>query len=474
MYRIIFFTFFISQAYGFDAILIGGGGEPDGPTTIFDNTISKLASAQNQLKLNLEVSFDGKHSDTQSKIANELKVSNRPFTAKNYNDLIDSYVSKLKNNHYQAGDQLLLFIENHGAQQEAGQLTHNISIDGQTIQSFDKSDKKSSVSLDKLKELTDLAKSKNIKLGIVDFSCHAGSTLALANENTCVISASGPKHFANGSFSSTFMDELKPGRSLEDVFLATRAEDIVPAFPMISTRAGKFANDQLYELLNPFLNFKSTQNGLVIDKISKYLQEVTEKNLRCQYENNFNRMILELEKLQEQTGTIVSKFGNSQNLLEELKIYKHMQAQYLDRLEKLNLPLLKTKVAIEFKSGKKDKKGREILEKEDISYSDALNLYGDSNITYLTETLKNSHPPDQAIVSSINKHIQIKALREKIKKEHPEFKKIDEVKDSFPFLDKEMWTRSLHIGEITNKLYEKVYANASTDNSREICKDFKF
>lgn len=179
-------------------LIIGGGGEPNKETTIFDMNLEKVASFQEKSGYKTTISFNGGHVDTEKIVNSNFKgeVSNRgAFTGENYDQIISETIKKLENGQIPANDKILLYINTHGAEKESNELTHKISVTGGNVQNFNTLAGSKTVSLDRLKELADLAERKNVKLGILDMSCHSGSSMALANSKTCVISAAGPNHY---------------------------------------------------------------------------------------------------------------------------------------------------------------------------------------------------------------------------------------------------------------------------------------
>ena len=105
---------------------------------------------------------------------------------------------------------VIIVIDTHGADKEDNQseISHHVAVNSRDLKQTE------TISLDELKVLTQLAKEKGIKLGIIDFSCHSGHTISLANDNTCIISATGPKHYGFSSFSDNFLSEMKNGGNL--------------------------------------------------------------------------------------------------------------------------------------------------------------------------------------------------------------------------------------------------------------------
>src|SRR5690606_31490044 len=104
--------------------------------------------------------------------------------------------------------------------------THQISAGGRATNLLSLAGG-SRVNLDRLENLARMAQEKNIKLAILDFSCHSGASLSLANSSTCVIAATGPHSFAYGgassaTFSNAFVNRMAPGKNLEEIYLEAR------------------------------------------------------------------------------------------------------------------------------------------------------------------------------------------------------------------------------------------------------------
>ncbi|MES2525689.1 MAG: hypothetical protein V4598_01325 [Bdellovibrionota bacterium] len=258
---------------------LGGGGEPQGSKTIFDQDVKRFGNFVERMPgANVTVSFNGGHSGTEGKLAENFPASpNTPFTATNFEALVSRYESDIQAGRINSADQLMLYIDTHGAEQSpGGQTTHNIATTGGSIANFDNLAGARSVSLDRLRNLTTLAEARGIRLAIIDVSCHSGASQSLANSKTCVISATGPRHYGfagSGTFSSNFINRMRPGRNLNDIFHSVRDDSADTDFPMISSPAGKDVQDQIYPLLTRFLydyerNSPSKLRGDIINSIS--------------------------------------------------------------------------------------------------------------------------------------------------------------------------------------------------------------
>jgi hypothetical protein len=329
-------------------VLFGGGGEPKNiNNTIFDNTLTEMDNYLSKNKWNSSVAFNGGHSQTEAMLTMKFSdaTNKTTFTPSNYNTLIKMYETQIKNGELKSGDQLMIMIDSHGAEKPAGDqgLTHQIAIgQGASTTNLNDLSGSSTVSLDSLKNLTNLAKEKGIKLAILDFSCHSGNTLPLANENTCVISSTGTKHFGYNTFSENFIKKMKSGKSLEDVFLATRKDTTDNSFPMISSDEGKAINQDFYPTITPYLYYYEKEQRL--DKMTDYLLSASTNAGICQRKNQFDSLLNQLENLR---AVNMLNANKSMPEIERIKAlisdYKEKQDQYIDLVRNWGAPELSRK-----------------------------------------------------------------------------------------------------------------------------------
>lgn len=278
-------------------LLLGGGGEPRGKTTIFDEEIKKAGEFVKTSKdWKSEVAFNGGHEKTEEIIQGAFApkgASNIPFTEQAFRQLIERYKRKLQNGSLKEGDQLLVQISSHGAMAKGQELSHGVAVKGPPPKNLERLGGSKQVSLDALKELADLAKQKKVKLAVLDFSCHSGSSLSLANEDVCVISNTGPNHFSwagrDNTFQARFAQNMSEGKSLEDVFLEAMAAKEEPSFPMMSPPLAREIQDQAYSMLAPYLY--DARNEAVEGKLKGFLEAQTGENSCRQTRNNYQDLI---------------------------------------------------------------------------------------------------------------------------------------------------------------------------------------
>ncbi|MEA9356166.1 hypothetical protein SHI21_08135 [Bacteriovorax sp. PP10] len=331
-----------------DTILfIGGGGEPlSADETQFDGSLEGIGAfhSKNKNSYDAVVNFNGGHSKTEKKISKYFSGQEvvPDFTTTNYNKVVDDLIKKLSANPPQirAGEKLLVFINSHGSEKQA-EKTHSISTSRSAMTSMNAGGA-GMVSLDKLKELADLAEKKNVRLGIIDGSCHAGNSLALANSKTCVVAGSGPNHYSYSDFAEVYAKKMTKGRNLEDIFLETNDEVLGKGFPMISSPAGVAAQDELYPYLTPYMYYHDEYRGMALDKIDNYMKATSSPELVCVRENEYVKLeslvklIESMSKVAKAEGAL-SRSVDLSGLEKELADYKKTQDKYFQKLSQLDL-----------------------------------------------------------------------------------------------------------------------------------------
>ncbi len=284
-------------------LIMGGGGEPSGDITIFDSTIVKLGQNLQSSKWNYQVSFNGGHKTTEEILSNQFPKSSTPitnFSSDNYEKLISNYIEKINNDEIKSGDQLMIIVNSHGASAIEGELTHRIATSGAASKNFDTLAGASIVNLDDLQKIIKLTEQKGIKLGIIDLSCHSGTSLALKkaiepdSPNTCIITSTGPEHYSfagQSAFGENFVEELKPGENLQDIFLKARARSPFAEYPMISTEMNDKIVEAVYEGITPYLYY----NNLTYDKLTPYILNNSQEDQICKREEIFKNLISNID-----------------------------------------------------------------------------------------------------------------------------------------------------------------------------------
>lgn len=181
----------------------------------------------------------------------------------------------------------------------------------------------------------------------MDFSCHSGNTLALANDKTCVISAAGNDHFSYTGFASDFLKRMKPGASLEQIFLETRFNSPDTSYPMISTPAGQEINIKFYPKLSPYLNYDSDQLKATSRTLSDYIQ-MAATTQTCSTDDNLADVKKQLQNLK----TTVTAQNNPEAAAEIEKLatmvtdYKNKIDRKIEAIKALGAAQSKQKVTL--------------------------------------------------------------------------------------------------------------------------------
>ena len=284
---------------------LGGGGEPKASTTtMFDDNLKDLNTFSSENKnWNLELKFNGGHTATEALMSSGFQSASakKPFEKSSLKETIESYTREINSGKIKSGDQLLVMINSHGGAATDASKSHLITagaVEG-VLNTQTLAGATGVVNLDQLQDLITLANTKGIKLGIIDFSCHSGNSLKLANEKTCVISAAGPEHFSFTVFASDFTKNMKAGKSLEQIFLETRLSTADTSYPMISTAAGQEINAKLYPKLSPYLNYDADQLKAVSRKLSDYVQLAAGSPQLCNNDENLLALKRQLEELKQ-------------------------------------------------------------------------------------------------------------------------------------------------------------------------------
>ena len=341
---------------------IGGGGEPmDAPHTQFDLSLSNFSNfaRDNNNDYAITVNFNGGHHGTEDIIKNNFSASRvvENFSKENYNKMIEDYIDLLRNDKIPENGKILIFINSHGA--EASGNTHEISLARSAITNLNTGSKKGLVSLDALAKISELAEKKNVKLAIIDASCHSGSSLKLANSKTCVISGSAPNLYSYTDFAEIFASHMIKGRNLEDIFMTARNSADSKGFPMISTPEGLQVQEEIFSSLFPYLFFHDNYRGLELDKIDSYLKKEAATGNFCSRESNFLKLNSVLDMIENFTATQlffenkIEKTINLDDLRNSIKAYKDIQEDYIKKLSVLNSEQLKKVEPLDLGNGVK-------------------------------------------------------------------------------------------------------------------------
>lgn len=451
-------------------ILMGGGGEPEGDTTIFDLSVFELGKSLNKTNWGYDVIYNGGHEVSEEIIETFYPKGKSPakdFTAENYKKMIASYKLKIENNEIKSGDQLMIIINTHGGAKETGDLSHKIAVTGGAVTDTNTLAGSTTVSLDELQEIIQLTNKKGIKLGIIDMTCHSGATLALKEKapNTCIITSTGPDHFGfaeEDAFPEMFFRGLKPGLSLEEIFLKARLESSDRGYPMISTSENDNIVKEMYKSITPYLYFANPAG----DKLTPYLAANINEAKSCEREDEFKHLISQIDKLQ---STVNSKFElmNATKLKGLLTEYKKLQDELIISSKQFSSPPYNKIESFQPPGASKITKltWKEIL---DIQTTDLINQY---------ESMKSALPEeDKKMVQYLIDFIKIVDVKKKeILKENPQLEKAQ--KNQLKMNIKNGNKSVMLVKSITDQekmFYEKHYRLNQKPNPSDPCKSFKF
>ena len=453
-------------------LFLGGGGEPERKSdTIFDPSMYLLDDYLKANKWKNDISFNGGHKTSEAILKTRFKnaSSKTAFNKNNYNTLLENYIKDMKSGKLKSGEQLLVFIDTHGAAQKPNESTHNISIgSGNASADLNNLSSSDTISMDTLKNFVQVAKEKRIKLAIVDMSCHSGSTLALANDANCIITSTGPNQYAYSSFSEDFLKKMKKGKSLEDVFLEARKEESMAAYPMISTAAGLTINKTIYPKISPYLYYYNDikKNGKLYD----YIVDESSKNSQCLRDYQFKQLESTLENFN-RIGLLGISMKNLKvlKILDLLKEYKELQDKLIESSKKY--PLKELDNIVKFtdivKIGNTEMR-------TDMKYSWRNLLAIDCNkvIQSAELELKKTTDPDKRLelLSEISSHKKIKAKQEEFLTKNPTLRNYQQKLDNDLKDMGKSFMLANRIAEEERNIYDEMYKDLS--KSKNNCKDF--
>lgn len=225
--------------------LLGGGGEPAGNQTIFDEDVKIMSEFVKTSDWKSVALFDGGHKGTEDLVNSTFKNKSKEFSKKNMDELLNKLTQDIIKGKIKKNDQLLIAISNHGWPKELTEKSHSLSLT-----------KDEKYSMDKFSSLVKLADKKGIKLAFIDSSCYSGATQYFKNisSSLCAISVTGPDKLSQGSvmWKKIFTKTAQSGKNLEELYLDGVRTEFASNFPMISTKEGEIATGKLQEIITPY------------------------------------------------------------------------------------------------------------------------------------------------------------------------------------------------------------------------------
>ena len=476
-FLLIFYSAFASAKNKYFVIL-GGGGEPKGPTTIFDHSLKKIGEfTKTNPDYQVDISFNGGHTETERIIKEDFKnLSNQRFTEKSFEQIISKYENLIETGEIKAGDNLLLSFDTHGSVKYGE--THHISTVGETVSDLRNLGGRT-VSMDRLKKLTQLAEEKGVNLGIIDLSCYSGNTLRLANSKTCVISGAGPEHVGLAStsnlyFSNNIFRQLISSTNLEQAFLKARKERTGITYPMISSPQGQEVQKNLYAVLTPYIYFQSDETAhQFIDFISSDFLEGDQ----CRVNSGFETLNQFIKKYISDDTNFHLKMALFQ-LQYEVKKYYDFIDSIKKEMGKAGFGVMKKKLkfcdTIPANKELGTPEVTECIENYNLEMISNLNI-GPIYDYYRNQSQNMSlDPKDRARNLAIYScYKKMEGWRNYILKENPQFLLINDFwKKTYPFLTTQTRDKAKKIIEAEKEVYHLLYdqSNARATNP---CKNFE-
>lgn len=464
----------IASAADTSFIFMGGGGEPEGATTIFDESLGKMKPYFSSRTFKEgSVSFNGGHANTERLLSEAFpQHPNSSFTNESYESLIKKYIDDIKNGKYKSGDQILVYIDTHGAMKGKikgkDEISHSIATTGSAIRNYNHLSGSSVVTMDLLKDLATAAKDAKINLGIIDQSCHSGNSIDLSNEYTCVISSTGPMNYGYagpGTFSDNFVKNMKTGRSLEDVFLEARADASDAGYPMISSQESQSIYKDAYSLISPYLNFYYDTNA---DKLTNYFKENISDMAYCKREQQFKDLFKMLENVESvfsvQKKLFFMKWTEKTidltNLKDALKKYKESQDQMILINRKLSHPKFDQELEVEG---------------DHITLRDLLSTNYKGQIEDNNKLIERSNTSEARKTFLRNENARLERARNlKFQKanEYPELKNLIDTEDEFR---SQSYSNARAVADAEKHFYNSYYKELKKKNSEQAnpCRNFK-
>lgn len=466
--------------------IMGGGSEPSHlETTIFDDSVKNLGTFLNaNTAWRPTVTFNGGHTTTESLIANGIGkrgVANVPFTKEQFAATIEDYRRKIETNQIKSGDQLLVWIDTHGALQQPGEKSHSISAaDGSAAANLTTLEGAPLVNMDQMQGLIDLAAQKGVKLGIMDNSCHSGASLALSNPNTCIVTASGPNHFGYSNWGAIMGSNLRAGKSLEDVFLETLNERQDAAFPMISSPVGKEIQDELYPLATPF--FYSYSDNPNHNKLSAFLEGQVIKNQCDQADLSFQQLLTFSREVEAIVKPANKKGPNYEAFRNAVSEYQILLEQMRNDLQAMNVAELDSTMpapCAPFHGFYDNGTPAPVVESCRVSgwkVKEMLSMNWDDEITRISAQQASATAPQEKnwLGTQVEWFRKGKQQTAQMIAANPNLTKYLDYYKKLPELQNRTHTLSSRVSVATQKLYTDLYrAKSRTDTRPNPCKDFK-
>jgi hypothetical protein len=265
---------------------------------------------------------------------------------------------------------------------------------------------------------------------------------------------------------------MKPGKSLEDVFLETRKNTNDNSFPMISTPEGLSINKDIYPNITPYLYDYNKEAYL--DKMSDYLLSTASNEAYCARQFQYDSLQKQLENLKAISALNMSAYAPQINRIKNLiKNYKAKQDDYINFLRAMGAGELKRKETF---TGSFMLKNKEIKDEGNYTWKEIIEADFDSQIKTNAEyrDISKDSAAKARFAASVDMYTKARKKQQEILTRYPKIK-------SYQTLFKEQISAINGTTELSNEialeerdLYDNLYKNARDSNKSEnsACKDF--
>jgi hypothetical protein len=211
----------------------GGAGDLPGGKNIFVDDFVDLHRFAQKNNWQMEALFDGDQPKAKEKVAQALGGKNlSDFSSTSYNESLDEI--SMHKSKYKAGDKVIFVISTHG-NKESTEYGHGVACRGNI-----------SCDIGKLKKTIQELQAQGVQVALLDLSCYSGHSLKMADDKTCVVTASSSSDIGYNQTVSRFIAGMKTGKSLEEIFLESRQQQY--GLPQISSPAGRQTEEMIQHL----------------------------------------------------------------------------------------------------------------------------------------------------------------------------------------------------------------------------------
>jgi len=356
-YYLLLVFIFVATANAKTHFFIINGSEDDGSThNIFAAELSKMIGPLKKLDLGkMYVVMSLKQVD----LVNEVSQFTPNITAFNQENIL-SKISELESDLertddlkvFNPNDKLIIIISAHGVKNTSDAVNSQVEI-SHSILTHNQQGEKSFTSLDKLVKSVELAQRKQLKVALIDLSCHSGFSqklMTLFPQGLCLISSSS-SHLvsyqnAENSFAGLFLKKIKRGVPLKDIFYQARAGSVFPDLPQINDNHFMHINSQFNELLQPYFMFNVSNKFFGSDdQLVKLILELSQNQVAYkEFLLNYERLKTQLSKFSSlemnMSISIDNEINYAQQLLSSVEKIHNRYLSFISRAKEMKFYLL--------------------------------------------------------------------------------------------------------------------------------------